>query len=95
MKSLESLLKNRKKTLKISLDDKDIFYVFSRVIKEEFGHVGTTKFTADFFKNKTLFVKCESGPWASELWLQKDKIVRKINDKLGPGAVERIKTKNS
>jgi hypothetical protein len=93
MKALKNLLEKRKRVLKISLDDNDIFYVFRRVIKEEYGNVGAEKFTADFFKNKTLFVKSDSSAWASELWMNKEKIIKKINDELGTEAVARIKTK--
>lgn len=93
MRSLGNLLEKRQKSLKASFDDKDVFYVFSRVIGEEFGSIGKEKFRPDFFKNKTLFIKCSSPTWAGELWLNKEKIIKKINEQLGDNAVERIKTK--
>ncbi len=93
MKSLKNLLEKRKKESGISLNEKDIFYIFQKVIKEEYGNVGAGKFKADFFKNKTLFIKSESSVWASELWMNKDKIIKKIKEELGEGAVERIKVK--
>lgn len=79
--------------MRMNLNDKDIFYVFQKVIKEEYGNVGSEKFKADFFKNKTLFIKSDSSAWASELWMSKDKIIRKMKEELGEGAVERIKVK--
>lgn len=93
MKSLRNLLEKRKKKTGASLDEKDIFYIFQKVIREEYGNAGSGKFKADFFKNKTLFIKSESSVWASELWMNKDKIIKKIKEELGEGSVEKIKVK--
>lgn len=93
MKALKSLLSKRQEFKKISLTDKDIFYVFQRVIKEEFGNIGAGKLQADFFKNKTIFVKSSSSVWASELYLNQKKIIRKMQAELGEGAVKGIKTR--
>lgn len=76
-----------------ALDDQTIFFVFKKVIKEEFGNVGSAKLIPDYYQNKTIFVKSESSAWASEMWLNKDRIVRKMNSELGPGTIERIKVK--
>jgi predicted nucleic acid-binding Zn ribbon protein len=93
MKSLQSLLEKRKKTSQKSFSDKDVFYVFNRVIQEEFGNVGAEKFRANFWKNGLIFVTSESSVWANELQSNRSKIVRKINEKLGEGAVKGIKLK--
>ena len=93
MKSLKNLLNKRKQEIKTTFSDKDVFYVFQRVIKEEFGNYGSEKLKADFFKNKTVFVKSESSNFASELWLNRKKIIQKMNEELGEGAVENIKIK--
>jgi len=93
MKSLRNLLEKRKKGRKINVDEKDVFFIFQKIIREEYGNVGAEKLKADFFKNKTLFIKSDSSAWASELWMNKDKIIRKMKKELGEDAVERIKTK--
>lgn len=93
MKSLQSLLLKRKTAGKKNFSDKDVFYVFNRVIQEEFGNTGAEKFRADFWKNGLIFVRSESSVWANELWTNKSKIVRKMNEKLGEGVVKGIKTK--
>lgn len=93
MKSLSSLLSKRKNTTKISLSDKDIFYIFNRIIKEEFGNVGALKLRADYFKNKTIFVKLTSSAWASELFSNRNTIIKKLNKELGDGAIKEIKLK--
>lgn len=76
-----------------TLDEQTIFYVFRKVIKEEFGVVGAEKMIPDYYNNKTIFVKSESSNWASEIWLNKDRIVRKMNAELGEGSIEKIKVK--
>lgn len=78
---------------KTSFDTKDVFYVFSRVIKKEFGEIGGAKFQADYFGKKVLVVKCFSPAWAQELWLNKGKIIELMNLELGEGSVEKIRTK--
>lgn len=93
MRALKLLLNNRKDLRKITFDNKDVFYVFSRVMKKEFGDIGAGKFQADYFGKKVLVVRCESPAWASELWLNKEKIMRKMNEELGEGAVDKIRTK--
>lgn len=93
MRSLKNLLEKRKKEPRTGLDEKDIFYIFQKVIKEEYGNVGSGKFKVDFLKNKTLFIKSESSAWSSELWMNKDKIIKKIKDELGEETLERIKVK--
>jgi len=93
MKDLKSLLNKRKDLKKITFDNKDVFYIFSRVIKKEFGNIGAGKFQADYFGKHVLVVRCESPTWASELWMNKEKIMRQMNEELGEGAVEKIRTK--
>jgi hypothetical protein len=84
----------RKDLKKLNFDNKDVFYIFARVIKKEFGLIGASKFQADYFGKHVLVVRCESPAWASELWTNKEKIMRKMNEELGEGAVEKIRTKS-
>jgi len=93
MKSLKNLLdkKNIKKT--VNLDDKTVFFLFKKIIKEEFGNVGLEKLVPDYFAKGILHIKSESSAWASELWLQKDKIMRKINKEIGKEEIRDIKNK--
>ncbi len=95
MKQLKNLLGKKLKQLQhpTGLDDKTVFYVFKKVIQEEFGNIGAEKFVPDYFGNKILAIRSESSAWASELWLNKDRIIRKLNKELGVGSVEKIKVK--
>lgn len=93
MKALKSLLNNRKFSSPTVLDDKAVFYVFKKVIKEDFGNIGIEKFVPDYFAKGILFIRAESSAWASELWINKKRIIGKMNDELGENALEDIKTK--
>lgn len=97
MKSLKNLLSKklpeRMANKKAVLDDKTVFFVFKKVIQEEFGNLGIESFQADYFSGKTIFIKCKSSNWASELWLNKNKIIRKINKELGESIITDIKSK--
>jgi len=94
MQQLKKILASKKIQPPLSLDDKTVFYIFDKVIKEEFGNLGAGKFSADYFNNKKLFIKSTSSAWASELWLNKEKIRQKINRLIGEEAVKEIKLKN-
>ncbi|MFA5993522.1 MAG: DciA family protein [Parcubacteria group bacterium] len=74
-----------------NLDDKTIFYIFKKVIKEEFGNMGVVNLRPEYYKDKTIFVKSDSSVWSSELWLNRDKVVRKINTEIGGKVIDRIK----
>lgn len=78
---------------KMALDDKTVFFVFKKVVREEFGNLGIENFMPDYFSGHTIFIKCQSSNWASELWLNKNKIVRKINKELGEDIITDIKSK--
>lgn len=93
MKSLSDLLKKKNIAPK-NLDDQTVFFVFRKVIKEEFGNAGIEKFRPDFFGRGVLSVKAESSVWANELWMNKGKILRMINKELGGEGVNKLKVKN-
>ena len=93
MKALKSLLNRKKIAFPIALDDKTIFYVFQKVIREDFGNIGSSKFTPDYFSRKVLFVKSNSSAWGSELWMNRKKIIDRINKEIGENILDEIKLK--
>lgn len=97
MKSIAQFLKKKQNPAARSvfekLDNETIFFIFKKIIREEFGSVGVGKFTPDYFNRKTLFVKSGSSVWSSELWLNRAKIIKKINQEIGRDILEEIKLK--
>lgn len=93
MKALGDILSGRKIQKKQILDDKTVFFVFKKVIEVEFGQIGKQKFTPDYFAKRILFVKAQNSAWSAELWTNKARIMKKINEELGEEGVENIKMK--
>lgn len=93
MKSLSSLLNKKKINRKIVLDDKTVFFLFKKIIKEEFGNVGIEKLIPNYFAHGIIFIHSESSAWAAELEMQKAKIIRKINQEIGSSQIKNIKLK--
>lgn len=80
-----------KKTKKsIIVDDKTLFYTFTKVIQEEFGTRGTQMFLPQYFSNGTLVVYVEKSTWAQELWLSRDHIAQMVNKYLSDAVVQKI-----
>ena len=92
MKALKDLL-DKKKTRLTDLSDKDIFYIFRRIIKEEYGNVGAHNLQPDFFKSGTIFVRSGNSTWSAELFSNRSLILRKMNNELGEKVVREIKFK--
>ena len=95
MKSLKNLLQKKiskdGELQKNNLDEKTIFFVFKRVIQNEFGNLGVENFQPSYFSRKPIFIKTKNPAWAAELWMNKEKIVKKVNQELGEDAVGKIK----
>jgi hypothetical protein len=97
MKSIRILLSKKMSGAKTprpaTFTEKDIFYVFKKIIQEEFGNIGAAKLKPDYFGKNILHVKAESSAWSSELWLNKNLILRRLKKELGADAVREIKLK--
>ena len=93
MKSIKDILskKSNRKTFAGTIDEKTILFVFEKVIKDEMGAIGKEKLISRKVIQGTIFVKTGSSAWASELWLNRDKIIRCINEELGQEALRKIK----
>ena len=76
---------------KVALSDKEIFYLFERIIKREYGNQGSKNLKPNFFKNKKLFIRSESSIFANELLLNKKSIIQKINQEIGSEEIKDIK----
>ncbi len=66
-----------------AIDQQSVFYVFHLVLKEEFGKQGVENIVPVFFSDRKIFIKTAGSNWASEIWLQRKQIVKKINQQLG------------
>lgn len=76
------------------MDSQSIFNFFNRVIEREFGNKGLNYLKPDFWKNGKLFVKSKNSIWASELWINREDFINKINKEIGSREVREIGIKN-
>ncbi|GBE16967.1 hypothetical protein BMS3Abin15_00791 [bacterium BMS3Abin15] len=90
MKKINQLLKH-KEFRKTVLDEKTVFYIFKKIIKHEYGKKGEENLVPDFYKNGKLFIKTQSSNWASEAWVNRQDIIKKINQELNTKEVKGIK----
>lgn len=90
MKKIGQFLKNKKIKEKVPLDSNSVYYVFSKIIKDEYGNRGIENLKADHFKENKLFIKAENSNWASEIWLNRNSIIEKINEELGSNEIKEI-----
>lgn len=92
MRTLKELLPLKKTTLHAeTLDEKTVFYICKRVLIEEYGVRGGENIIPSFYKEKKLFLTPRSSLWASELWLQRDRLRDRINIMLGCEGVIEVK----
>ncbi len=91
MKKISLLISQKEKTSKLKLEDKEIFYLFARIIKAEYGNQGAKNLKATYFSNGKIFIKSESSIFSNELLLNKNEIIRKINQEIGSEEVRDIK----
>ncbi|NTW26718.1 MAG: DUF721 domain-containing protein [Candidatus Moranbacteria bacterium] len=83
MKTLGSFIDKKTLVRRTVIDEKSVFYVFGLIIKEEYGKQGAENITPVFFKDKKIFIKASGSTWASEIWLRRSYIVKKVNKELG------------
>jgi hypothetical protein len=91
MKKIGFLINKKEKISNKKLEDKDIFYLFNRIIKQEYGNQGVKNLKPNFFKNGKIFLKSDNSVWANEILLNKNEIIRKINQEIGSGEIADIK----
>ncbi|EKD58985.1 MAG: hypothetical protein ACD_56C00013G0001 [uncultured bacterium] len=84
MKTLGSFINNKNiQARRMVIDQQSVFYVFGLVIKAEYGRLGSENIMPVFFKDKKIFIKATGSTWASEIWLNRGYIVKKVNEQLG------------
>ena len=80
---------------KVVLDDQTVFYIFRKIVSEEFGVRGERYIEPRYFKNKKLIVAAKNSLWMNELQLSRDHFMKAMNRELGDNAVIDIKVESS
>ncbi len=73
------------------VDDKTIFHLFRKIVREEYGARGAAELTPTAFVEGVLSVKAASPLYSSELWMRREAIIGRMNTTLGNGGVKEIR----
>jgi hypothetical protein len=90
MKRIDQLL-SQKKPPRRPLDEKSIFFLFKKVVREEYGAKGEQSLIPQLLKNSKLFLRAGSSNWANEIWANRQEIIKKINNEIGKDELRDIK----
>lgn len=74
------------------IDKKTVFFLFLKIIKEEYGQRGGAVIFPETYHERVLKVRVTSPLWANEIFLQKSSLCEKLNRTLGEDAIVDIKT---
>ncbi|HWQ59544.1 MAG TPA: DciA family protein [Candidatus Fimivivens sp.] len=81
-----------RKTKPVIADEKTVFFLTEKVIKELYGVRGSENVTPRYFRSGKLFLSCRNALWANELWMTRDTLCSRINLELGYEGVTDVKT---
>ena len=92
MKKISDYLEEKLNTKKeLICDDKTIFFIFSKIIRKEYGRRGICEFTPHLYRYNLIYVHAKRSSWAHELFTNKDIIIKKINKELKNDEVKGLK----
>ena len=96
MKGIQSLLRKKyiQKNRVLHIDDKTVFHVFSKVIKQEYGNQGVKNIIPEYYRNNIIFVSFKQSLWAQEIWVNKQIIIDKFNNEINNNILRDIKVKH-
>jgi hypothetical protein len=74
-----------------TIDEKTIFFLFSKIIKEMYGEKGVENLKAEKYLNQTIFFSAKLSLWAADVLVNRQEIIDKINHQIGSAEVKEIK----
>lgn len=80
MRSLKDFIGKREGSIQpASIDDKTVFFIFQKMIREEYGTRGIAELEPVSFVDGVLSVKANNPLYSSELWIRREKVREKMN----------------
>ncbi len=80
MRSLKDFIGKREGAVQpASIDDKTVFFIFQKMIREEYGTRGMAELEPVSFVDGVLSVKANNPLYSSELWIRREKVREKMN----------------
>ena len=73
------------------LDDKTIFFLFRKIIREEYGLRGESELEPVIFSEGVLSVKANNPLYSNELWIRREAILARMNKALEQEVVSELR----
>lgn len=73
------------------LDEKTVFFLFNRVVEEQYGKRGRSIIHPSRYIEQILTVRVASPLWANELVIERARICRALNEALGGEVIRDIR----
>lgn len=92
MRSLRDFIGKREGNFHVSqLDDKTVFFLFRKIIREEYGNRGVNELSPVIFSEGVLSIKASNPLYSNELWMRRDVLIDRMNRELGEVGVTEVK----
>ncbi len=83
MRSLKDFIGKRGGSIEVAkLDDKTVFFIFRKLIREEYGSRGAAELEPVAFVDGVLSIKANNPLYSSELWVRRETMREKMNTAL-------------
>lgn len=88
MRSLKDFIGKRNNSVQATpIDDKTVFFLFRKIIREEYGTRGSAELEPVAFSDGVLSIKANNPLYSSELWVRREMIRERMNTALEQDAV--------
>lgn len=92
MRALKDFIRKRSGPAQVtSIDDKTVFFLFRKLIREEYGTRGVAELEPVTFTDSVLSIKANNPLYSSELWIRREAILGKMNAALEQEAVRELR----
>lgn len=92
MRSLKDFIGKRGGSIEVAkLDDKTIFFIFRKIIREEYGSRGAAELEPVAFVDGVLSIKANNPLYSSELWVRRETMREKMNTALEQDVVRELR----
>lgn len=95
MRTLKDLLPKQRRVSEkeesLPVDEKTVFYIVRKIIREEYGLRGGENIIPTLYKDKTLFLSSRSSLWGNEIWIEREHLREKMNHLLGEEVIREVK----
>ena len=76
-----------------TLDDDTVFKKKKKVVVEWYGIKGKENIFPEEWKEHTVYIRVRSSLWLNELLMEKEKLIKAVNDFLGTDQIQNISLK--